>query len=157
MLCTATPAISEESRFNEKPYGYDELCYAETLKTNRQALTSLSTVSCDRALRNLSVPKKRRSIIYHNKGIIQLAQGELKLARDSFQRSVDLSRVIDKRNIALAQTAHKIGDYVKAAQQYDLLITNITSFDDATMQIILRNRSQLAVDMPADLHPFANL
>ena len=63
-----------------------------------------------------------QSIVLYNRGIVERATGDTAAARASFERSVELSRDIDSRNLALAQLAHRQGDYVVAIEQYELLI-----------------------------------
>ncbi len=98
------------------------MCFEQTEQVAKGAdPETLSTVNCTRALRAKKLPREERSAVLYNKGIIQKAQGELEAAQLSFERAVNLSRTVDRRNLALAEVARELGDYRVALEQYDLL------------------------------------
>lgn len=103
--------------------GQADLCYRETLAAAAgTAPQELSTAACARALRQMPLDREDQSIVLYNRGLIERAQGRDDAARNSFARAVLLSRNVDMRNLALAQQAHKQGDYVVAVEQYKLIL-----------------------------------
>ncbi len=111
--------------------GQADLCYQETLDAAAGAAPeTLSTVACARALRQHSLTRNDQSIVLYNRGLIERAQGRDEAARQSFERAVALSRKVDMRNLALAQQAHKQGDYAVALQQYRLILESPYAADD---------------------------
>lgn len=121
------------------------LCYQETIKAqNGVAREALSTRYCQRALRDKPQSSEDRSANYYNRGLIELAQGKPVAARASFGRAVRLSRKVDMRNVALAQIAHKLGEYELAIEQYNLLVNSgFTAPSTPELQsIVLRNRDR---------------
>ena len=103
--------------------GNADACYEQTLLAAAGAdPTTLKIRVCNRALRFRPLSRDDKSAMYHNRGILEQAQGDLAAARNSFERAVYLAREVDKRNIALAQLAYRQGDYDLARQQYDLLL-----------------------------------
>lgn len=97
-------------------------CFQETVAVaNGADAQTLRTIYCTRALRAESLRPEDRSAILYNRGIIQRAQGDLVAAQESFDKAVRLSRTIDRRNLALAEVARSLGDYLVALEQFDLL------------------------------------
>ncbi len=105
----------------------------------------LSTMPCRRALRHEPISRADRSAMLHNRGLIEQAQGDLEAAKASFTQAVRLSVTVDRRNLALAQVAHKLGDFELAVEQYDLWIEQAASAQDAeSRERTLANRRQAA-------------
>lgn len=141
--------------------GQADLCYRETLAaTAGKAQDQLSTVACARALRQTPLSREDRSIVLYNRGLIQRAQGRDAAARTSFERAVALSRSVDMRNLALAQQAHKQGDYAVAVQQYQLILESPIAADDVRKyrETIKRNRAtaMLSLKQDADINSVAS-
>lgn len=121
-----------------------ELCYQETVDAKKGADPStLSTIYCTRALHDKPLSREDRSAMLFNRGIIHRAQGDLVAARASFEKAVNLSRTVDKRNLALAEVARELGDVNVAMEQYDLLAQ--ATFDryseDARATVVARRAS----------------
>jgi Tfp pilus assembly protein PilF len=139
----AAPAV-EGDKMGTLPPGYAGLCYGQTLLlAESKPADALSVVSCNRALHNRIRDRNERSVVYHNRGIIEEARGELDAAYASFAKSVSLSRKIDMRNIALAQLAFKRGDYRVALKQYELLSTgDAKGLSKEFLAIMARNKDR---------------
>ncbi len=111
--------------------GQADLCYLETKQAAADiSPEALSTVACARALRQQSLSREDESIVLHNRGLIERAQGRDDAALRSFERAVALSRKVDMRNLALAQQAHEQGDYAVALQQYRLILESPYAAED---------------------------
>ena len=121
------------------------LCFEETVNAaNGADPETLSTIYCTRALHDKPLGRKDRSTILHNRGIIHRAQGDLAAARASFEKSVDLSRTVDMRNMALAEVERDLGYYQVALEQYDLLAESDFAADSATVQAaVLARREEI--------------
>lgn len=125
--------------------GNADRCFEETLKAqNGGDPGQLSTALCQRALRFEPQGREDQSAILHNRGLIEQAQGDLVAARASFGRAVSLSQKVDMRNVALAQAAHKLGEYDVAVEQYDLVISSGFSAPSTPQlqAIVVRNRDR---------------
>ena len=121
-VMTFTVGIAAEPHWEAGRDHNAEYCFEETVKVaNGADPETLSTIYCTRALRAEPLRPEDRSAILFNRGIIQKAQGDLVAAQASFARAVDLSRTVDRRNLALAEVARELGDYRVALDQYDLL------------------------------------
>ena len=119
------------------------LCFEETVKVaNGVDPNSLSTAYCMRALRHEPLGREDRSAMLYNRGIIQRAQGDLVAARTSFEMAVNLSRTIDRRNLALAEVARQLGDYRAALEQYDLLVESPFASDSEDLRAAVVARQQ---------------
>ena len=121
--------------------GDAEQCYAETEKAVEGAAPdSLSTAPCRRALRFELISRADRSAMLHNRGIILNAKVDLEGAKTSFAQAVRLSTTVDKRNLALAQVAQKLGDTELAIEQYELLRdSGLAEEDPAAYATVLNN------------------
>ncbi len=126
--------------------GNADQCFEEARKAvSIDTAADLSTAACRRALRHEPTSRADRSAMWHNRGIIEQAQGDLEAAKRSFSRAVYLSSTVDKRNLALAQVAHKLGDVDLAVEQYDLWIETVSDVQDAgTRARTLANRQEAA-------------
>ena len=123
LLLAATFLPVTESTADPAASGPVDACYRQTvLAVQGVDPDRLSLAPCRSALREDSLTRNEKSIALHNRGVIQQAMGDAEAARVSFEHSVRLSRKVDMRNLALAQLAHKQGDYQVAVQQYELLI-----------------------------------
>ena len=123
LLLAAAHTVAAGPTPNRPVYGHSELCYQQTVLASQGAKADeLSTVSCTRALRDTPMRASDKSVVLYNRGIIERARGDTAAARDSFERAVRLSATVDTRNLALAQLAHRQGDYAVAIEQYELLI-----------------------------------
>lgn len=117
-------------------------CYQETVKAVGGIRPERLTIApCTRALKAQPLSLENKSAILHNQGIVQQAKGDLKGAKTSFYRSVQLARKVDKRNLALAQTALATADYTLAIEQYDLLIASQV-LESELQAVVLRNRDR---------------
>ena len=124
LLALAQSASADPTAPDRPIYGHADQCYWETVKIRRGAQPEeLSTLPCKRALRDRPLRPRDKSIVLYNRGVIERAQGDTEAARASFEKAVDLSRTVDMRNLALAQLAHRQGDYAVAIEQYELLLT----------------------------------
>ncbi len=132
----------ERNKMRTLPPGDSGLCFRQTLLlADGKPADDLSVASCNRALRIRTRDRNERSVVYHNRGVIERAQGKLDAAYASFAKSVALSRMVDMRNIALAQLAVKRGDYSVALEQYELLLTgDAEGLSKETLAIVARNR-----------------
>lgn len=126
--------------------GDADLCFAQAEQAARGGESDeLSTMPCRRALRHDPIGRADRSAMYHNRGVIEQAKGDLEAAKASFLRAVRLSGTVDKRNLALAQVAHKLGDLELAIRQYDLVIREGENVADAAaMKRVIANRRNAA-------------
>jgi tetratricopeptide (TPR) repeat protein len=105
---------------------YFAQCYRETVKASKGADPStLSTRPCTKGLR-ASTNRVNQAALLHNRGIVLVAQGHLDEARLDFERSVGLSSEVGMPHIALAQLAHRQGDYETAIAMYDLALSSGT-------------------------------
>ena len=136
---------------------YADACYQQArLADQQQNAAGLSIRSCNRALNFQQLNREDRSVVLHNRGVIELTLGNDQAARTSFARSVRLTRKVDMRSLALAQLAHKQGDFRTAVEQYDKLLQaadpGMATYRDA----IVRNRL-LALDSlrPQSVTPVA--
>ena len=130
-LTLAQVAVADATTESRPVSGQADLCYHETLKAAAgESPQTLSTVACARALRQHSLSREDQSIVLYNRGLIERAQGRADAARDSFERAVALTRKVDMRNLALAQQAHKQGDFAVALQQYRLILESPYAADD---------------------------
>jgi tetratricopeptide (TPR) repeat protein len=129
--------------------GDADQCFAETRKAVAGAAVSeLSAASCRRALRHDPISRQDRSAMLHNRGLIQQALGELEKARASFAHAVRLSTTVDVRNLALAQVAHRLGDFELAVEQYDLWIAAVADGPtSATLSTVVANREIAAASI----------
>ena len=141
-LFATSDSVAGEQVADYSLNGNADLCFAEAGKAVRGVDSeNLSTMPCRRALRHESIGRADRSAMYHNRGIVEQAQGNLESAKASFARAVQLSGAVDKRNLALAQVAHRLGDLELAIRQYDLVIREGESaVDAASMQRVIANR-----------------
>ncbi len=121
--------------------GDAERCFAETERAVQGAEpASLSTASCRRALRYEPISRADRSAMLHNRGVIQQAQGDLDGAMASFTHAVRLSTTLDKRNLALAQVAQKLGEHEIAIEQYELLSgSGLKDSDPEAYGVVMKN------------------
>ena len=145
-LVLSTAAAYAEPPATPSLNGNADLCFDEARKAvSADKTADLSTMPCRRALRHEPISRADRSAMLHNRGIIEQAQGDLKAAKVSFAQAVRLSVTVDRRNLALAQVAHKLGDFDLAVQQYDLWIEQGSSGQDAeSRERTLANRQQAA-------------
>ena len=124
------------------------LCFEETVKVAEGAdPATLRTVFCTRALRADILPRQQRSAVLFNKGIIQRAQGDLAAAQLSFERAVSLSRMVDRRNLALAEVARERGAYRVAMEQYDLLAKSTFAAGSEDLRAAILARQEEVDDM----------
>ncbi|MDJ0917216.1 MAG: hypothetical protein QNJ05_05580 [Woeseiaceae bacterium] len=131
ILGLAQAALADTGTPPRPVQGQADLCYQETIDAAAGAAPeTLSTVTCARALRQQSLTREDQSVVLYNRGLIERAQGRDDAARRSFERAVALSRKVDMRNLALAQQAHKQGDYAIALQQYRLILESPYAADD---------------------------
>ena len=150
-LIFSATAVAAEPATGPSLNGDADQCF----EAARKAVTiekpaNLSTAACRRALRHEPISRADRSAMWHNRGIIEQANGDLKAAKTSFARAVYLSSTVDKRNLALAQVAHKLGDYSLAVEQYDLWIEAGQAAQDAeARESTLANRQSAAESMVA--------
>jgi Tfp pilus assembly protein PilF len=137
-----TALAEKKDKTDALPPGYAGLCFGQTLLLAQgKPADDLSVVSCNRALRVRTRDQNERSVVYHNRGVIEEAQGRLDAAYASFAKSVALSRKIDRRNVALAQLAFKHGDYSVALEQYELLLTgDAEGLSIEMLAIVARNK-----------------
>ena len=148
LLATAPVGAAEP---DSRTGNWGEQCVQQATTANDVADPSeLSLFACDRALRKTPQSRERRAAILHNMGVITLAQGELEVARAHFERSI----VEDPRpgitQLALAQLAHRQGDFERALELYDELLTaelEGQAWADA-LSVVSRNRdrAQRALD-----------
>ena len=134
-----------KNKIGTLPPGYAGLCFGQTLLlADGKPAYDLSVASCNRALRIRTRDRNERSVVYHNRGIIEEAQGRLDAAYASFAKSVALSRKVDMRNVALAQLAFKYGDYIVALEQYELLLTgDAEGLSNKMLAIVARNKERV--------------
>lgn len=150
LLISATAAAAEPSAAATLNGNADQCFDAARKAATIENPAKLSTAPCRRALRHEPISRADRSAMWHNRGIIEQAQGDLEAAKKSFARAVYLSSTVDKRNLALAQVAHKLGDYSLAVEQYDLWIEEGQAAKDAEVRdSTLANRQSAAELMVA--------
>ena len=121
-----------------------ELCFEETVRArDGAAADSLKTLYCSRALKSDAQGREHRSRMFHNLGIIQEAKGDMDEAMRSYRRAVRHTRHVDMRNLALAQLAHKLGEYEIALEQYNRLVDSDFAKDRGEVrEKIARNRAR---------------
>ena len=103
---------------------YFAQCYRETVKAGKGAdPTTLSTRPCTKGLRAYA-HRVNQAALLHNRGIVLMAQGRLDEARLDFERSVELASEVGMPHVALAQLAHRQGDYETAVAMYDLALSS---------------------------------
>ena len=134
--------------------GPAEQCYQQTVKASEGAPPSeLKVVHCDRALIQRPPRKDIKAAILHNRGIVQMAKGQHDEARSDFERSVALSREVGVTHLALAQLAHKSGDYEQAVMLYDVILeSGMQSEALATNRDIIENNRQIAFEAAQDTY-----
>ncbi|MEM1411242.1 MAG: hypothetical protein AAGH19_02710 [Pseudomonadota bacterium] len=98
----------------------------------------------DRALRERPMSVERKAIVLHNRGVVQMQMGATTAARESFERSVKLAREVGMANVALAQLAHREGDFEAAVVLYDEVLTSGMSHPTlaAKEALIAKNRDR---------------
>ncbi|MEM7280016.1 MAG: hypothetical protein AAF438_00095 [Pseudomonadota bacterium] len=136
-LVVALPAHPNQDWESDPLFVLAEQCYTESMRTGSSH--ELKVDACNKALEIWYLAPSDRSLVLHNRGVIQLANGDLQGARGSFDESVELAEAIGMQNLALAQLAHKQGDYVVALEQYDILLSAQTQDP-----IVLENRDLIA-------------
>ncbi|HEY5643719.1 MAG TPA: tetratricopeptide repeat protein [Woeseiaceae bacterium] len=131
-----------------------ELCFEQTVHVaNGAAPETLSTIYCARALKVTPLGRQDRSAILYNRGIIQKAQGDFVAARASFEKAVRLSNTVDRRNLALAEVARELGDYLTALEQYDLLTRSAFAVDSANVLVaVVERREETLHSLERTLH-----
>lgn len=131
-----------------------DLCFEQTVNAaNGAAPETLSTLYCARALKVTPLSRQDRSAILYNRGIIQRAQGDIVAARASFERAVRLSNTVDRRNLALAEVARELGDYLAALEQYDLLTRSAFADDSANILVaVIERREETLHSLERTLH-----
>ena len=122
LLCAGNSShVGQRSIFAER-------CLAQTEKARYgKDPAKLSIESCNRALREGPYTNENKSAVYHNRAIIELAKGNSSAARKSLELAVTLAPEVGLQHIALAQLAHRQGDYLVASQFYDALLGANTS------------------------------
>ena len=103
LMSASLQAIAEDRRFDENLYGYNDLCFGETLKIGHKEAVDLKTVNCQRALRERGMTRHQLSSTYHNLGLLLMAKSQLSAALKNFQQSVALSDTVDKRNVEIGR------------------------------------------------------
>ena len=131
-----------------------DLCFEETVKVaNGADPETLRTIYCARALKVKPLSRQDRSAIFYNRGIILKAQGDLIAARSSFEKAVNLSNTVDRRNLALAEIARELGDDVVALQQYDLLTKSAFAVDsEGVWEAVFARREETLHSFERTLH-----
>jgi tetratricopeptide (TPR) repeat protein len=150
----AASAVADDSSRLQTLNGDAEQCFAEAEKAALgESANDLSTVPCRRALRQEPLSRQDRSATLHNRGVIQQAKGDLEKARSSFAHAVRLSTTVDMRNLALAQAAHKLGEFALAVEQYDVWIAAVADGQPtASLNTVLANREIAAAALgPVDV------
>ena len=146
LLAFGEAALAEKKdKIGALPAGDAGLCFGQTLLlAEGEPAVELSVASCNRALRIRTRDRNERSVAYHNRGVIEEAQGIRDAAYASFTKSVALSRMVDMRNVALAQLAFKHGDYIVALEQYELLLTgDAEGLSNKMLAIVARNKERV--------------
>ena len=142
LVSVALPHAALAERGKTSLY-FGAACYEESLRALRGARAErLSPTPCNDALEREPLGQQDRSIVLHNRGIIELAKGEDRAARTSFEQAAELSRSVDMRNVALAQLAFRQADYDIALQQYELLIDNYSENLGIPIDLLIRNRDR---------------
>ncbi len=127
--------------------GNADLCFNEAQRAIGGAdPATLSAASCRRALQHDPISRADRSAMLHNRGLIEQAKGDLERALVSFSNAVRLSTTVDIRNLALAQAAHRQGEFALAVEQYDLLLKADYLAQDADALAKTETNRRLAAD-----------
>ena len=123
-----------------------ETCFKRTtLAAQGVDATTLSVKACNKALRTGPHTPEYDSAVYHNRALIELAMGQPEAARKSVESSVDLASEVGLQHLSLAQLAFRQGDYERAGQLYDALLTSedVHPIIDSNRELLQRNRNQI--------------
>ena len=131
-------------------------CYQETLKIDQQKATggntavkdqspALSTQHCIDALESAPYTSLHKASMFVNKGLIELAQGRITVAADSFDAALRLQPQLTKALVSRAQIAHRQADLATALDLYNraLASRDVEDFSDSQVSALERNRSSV--------------
>lgn len=128
-------------------------CYQQTLKIAQQTATrtsaveqdqssALSTQHCIDALESAPYTSLHKASMFVNKGLIELAQGRVAAAADSFDAALRLQPQLTKALVSRAQIAHRQADLATALDLYNraLASRDVEDFSDSQVSALERNR-----------------
>ena len=123
-----------------------ETCFKQAERAAQGAdASTLSVKACEKAFHRGPHTLAHKSTIYHNRALIELAMGQPEAARTSLEAAVDLAPEVGLQHLSLAQLAFKQGDYERAGQLYDALLTTEDAHPliDSNRELLQRNRNQI--------------
>ena len=135
---STTASVTAEPAGSGSWHSADALaCYAQTNRLSRGGdPDTLNTAHCNRALEQGPHTRDHQSAMLHNRGLIEMAQGNPEEARASLEASADLATEIGPQHLALAQLAARQGDRQRAMELYAALAAS-----DSRNPLIADNRA----------------